>query len=429
MVAGVETIHHRKRSIRTIALCVAVGAVEGFDIQAAGVAAPKLGPMLHLTPHQMGLFFASANVGMMVGAVLGGFIADRYGRRFGLALSLAVFGAFTYATASVWNFEVLCMIRFLTGLGLGGTLSSLVATAAEAVEPRRRGTAVGFVYAAVPLGGAIASATSMGFEDWQSLFLLGAVLPFLLLPFVIILLPSSEPNRAAHRMNDEVKPAGGILDRENRVATLLLWISFFLLALVLFLLMNWLPVLLVSKGFTGRSASAILTAFSLSAAAASIVAGLISDTYHRRLAVVVSVCLLLCSLYYFAVLPPYLPLAMLAGTALGAGVASCQSILYGLAPQIYQHHVRGTGVGLAVGMARLGSIVGPLLAGISIASGRTVTEVLIEIMPIAFAGGLASFLLVTVLERRRSRPNLSRPDAELQAEDGLIRTTKRQRSI
>jgi AAHS family 3-hydroxyphenylpropionic acid transporter len=172
----------------------------------------------------------------------------------------------------------------------------------------------------------------------------------------------------------------------------------------------------VSKGFTGSNASAVQAAFNLSGAAASILTGLVSDTYQRRLAVVASAGLLLCSLLYFAVLPPYLPLAVLAGAALGAGAVSGQSILYGLAPQIYEAHVRGTGVGFAVGMGRLGSVVGPVLAGMLIASGRTVAEVLMGIMPIALAGGLASFLLVTGLERRKSRSNTDCSDAKSQQE-------------
>lgn len=416
MSADVKTTHRGTNSIGIVALSLAVATIEGFDIQAAGVAAPKLAPMLHLTPHQMGLFFASATFGMIAGAVLGGVASDRFGRRFGLVLSLATFGAFTYATAYAPNFEILLLTRLLTGLGLGGALPSLVASAAEAVETRRRGTAVGIVYSGLPLGGALASAASMGFDNWQSLFFLAAILPLLLIPPVIMFLPSSLPSRAVHAAKKEVSASGGILDRENRAATLLLWIAFFLSVLVLFLLLNWQPVLLVSKGFTGSNASAIQAAFNLSGAAASILAGLVSDTYQRRLAVVASTGLLLCSLLYFAMLPPYLPLAVLAGAALGAGAVSGQSILYGLAPQIYEARVRGTGVGFAVGMGRLGSVVGPVLAGMLIANGRAVAEVLMGIMPIALAGGLASFLLVTGLERRKSRSNTDCSDAESQQE-------------
>jgi AAHS family 3-hydroxyphenylpropionic acid transporter len=268
----------------------------------------------------------------------------------------------------------------------------------------------------MPLGGALASAASMGFDNWQSLFLLAAILPLLLLPPVIMFPPASLPSRAVRAAKREASANRGILDKENRAATLLLWIAFFLSVLVLFLLLNWQPVLLVSKGFTGSNASAVQVAFNLAGSAASILAGLVSDTYQRRLAVVASAGLLLCSLLYFAMLPPYLPLAVLAGAALGAGAVAGQSILYGLAPQIYEAHVRGTGVGFAVGMGRLGSVVGPVLAGILIANGRTVAEVLMGIMPIALAGGLASFLLVTGLERKKSKSSTDCPDAKSQQE-------------
>jgi AAHS family 3-hydroxyphenylpropionic acid transporter len=113
---------------------------------------------------------------------------------------------------------------------------------------------------------------------------------------------------------------------------------------------------------------------------------------------------------------------VLAGAILGASIVSCQSILYGLAPQVYQTHIRGTGVGFAVGMGRFGAVVGPILAGILIASGKTVTEVLMGIVPIAFAGGLASFLLVTILERRKSKSNTDRLGIDSQAGDEVGRT-------
>jgi AAHS family 3-hydroxyphenylpropionic acid transporter len=417
MLASVETTRRRAGSIGIVAICLAAATIEGFDIQAAGVVAPKLAPILRLTPHQMGLFFASATFGMIAGAVLGGGVADHFGRRSGLVLSLAAFGVFTYATAYAHDFEILFITRFFTGLGLGGALPNLVAIAAEAVEPRRRGLAVGVVYSGLPLGGALASAAAMGLENWQSLFFLGAVLPLVLIPLVIWFLPSSPPSRDAHGKSNDVKAGRGILNQENRAATLLLWLAFFLSVLVLYLLLNWQPVLLVSKGFTASSASAVQATFNLSGGAASILVGLVSDTRQRRLAVVVSTVLLLCTLLYFAVLPPYLPLAVLAGAALGAGVVSSQSILYGLAPQVYQAHVRGRGVGFAVGMGRFGSVVGPLLAGVLIANGNTVTEVLMGIMPIAFAGGLATFFLVTVLERRRPMLNTNGTGAESQAKD------------
>ena len=416
MRGNLETVRRGTGSLGVVALCLAAATIEGFDIQAAGVAAPKLAPILRLTPHQMGLFFASATFGMIAGAVLGGVVADRFGRRFGLVLSLVAFGTFTLATAYAKNFEILFMARFFTGLGLGGALPNLVATAAEAVKARRRGLAVGVVYSGLPLGGALASTAAIGFESWQSLFLLGAVLPLVLIPPVIYFLPSSSPGRAAHGISSDVKAGPGILDRENRAATLLLWLAFFLSVLVLYLLLNWQPVLLVSKGFTGSSASAVQATFNLSGAAASILAGLVSDTRQRRLAVVVSSALLQCTLLYFAALPPYLPLAVLAGAALGAGVVSSQSILYGLAPQVYRAHVRGRGVGFAVGMGRFGSVVGPLLAGVLIANGNTVTEVLMGIMPIAFAGGLATFFLVMVLEIRRVS-NGDGADADPRPED------------
>jgi len=400
MVDAAKGVDTTAGSLGILTVCLAAAMIEGFDLQAAGVAAPKLAPILGLTPGQMGLFFSSATFGLVIGAIVGGRIADRFGRRFGIATSLVFFGLFSFATAFVPSFPVLIMLRFLTGLGLGGALPNLVAIASEAASTDRRGTAVGITYAGLPLGGAVVSGVAIGVQDnWQLLFIIGGILPILLVPVILRILPWKNPAQFSI-MDAGTSGPRSIFGQDTWLLTVLLWIGFFFSVLVLYLLLNWLPLLMVSKGFSGSGASMVQAGFNLAGAAASIVMGILLDTSYRRSAVLVSVAILLVSMMFFVMIPNNLVLAVISGMAVGIGIVSVQSALYSLAPQSYRANVRGTGVGLAIAVGRFGSVVGPLLAGVLIAGGKSSAEVLIGIIPLAVIGGISTFLLVIVLGRR-----------------------------
>lgn len=161
---------------RALALAFLAAVIEGFDLQAAGVAVPKLAPAFALSPQQIGAFLSSATIGLILGALAGGRIADVWGRRTGLVLSLITFGFFSVMTIFVSTYEQLLILRFLTGVGLGGAFPNMLNIAAESVEQNARGRAVAVVYAGVPLGGAVASGVSMlGLHggDWHTIFLVG----------------------------------------------------------------------------------------------------------------------------------------------------------------------------------------------------------------------------------------------------------------
>jgi AAHS family 3-hydroxyphenylpropionic acid transporter len=113
-----------------IALCAAIAMLEGYDIQAMGVAAPRMMPALHLNPHQAGWALSANMIGLVIGALIGGRLADRIGRRPVLAVSVAAFGLFSLATAWANGFESLLAIRIAVGLGLGGAMPNLIAIAA-----------------------------------------------------------------------------------------------------------------------------------------------------------------------------------------------------------------------------------------------------------------------------------------------------------
>lgn len=182
----------------TIALCFAAAVLEGFDIQAIGIAAPRLGPELGLAPPILGKALAASNIGLVFGAAVGGWLADVWGRKPVMTLAVAVFGAFTLATTFVPNFEVLFAVRLCVGLGFGAALANIVAIAAEVAPPGRRGATATMMFCGMPLGGGIVAliAALNPEQDWRTLFLIGGILPLLLVPALFFLLRETHTGAA-----------------------------------------------------------------------------------------------------------------------------------------------------------------------------------------------------------------------------------------
>ncbi|WP_321380280.1 3-(3-hydroxy-phenyl)propionate transporter MhpT [Rhizobium sp.] len=373
--------------------------IEGFDLQAAGVAAPKLAPVFGLTPAQMGLFFSSATFGLIFGAIFGGIVADRMGRRFGLCLSLLVFGVFSIATATVTSVEWLIVMRALTGIGLGGAFPNLVSIAAEATTPEWRGRAVSLMYAGVPLGGAVVSLLAMAglHDDWRSIFIAGGVAPLLLVGPLMLLLPKLEVDKS-HKTSDK-----GVWQQVFAPGTItrsvLLWVGFFFGIVVLYLLLNWLPTLLVTRGLDRSQAGLIQLIFNIAGAVGGLLGGYFLDGERKVLNGTVCFALLVGSLVLLGIAPPSLTMNAIAAGLVGVSVMAAQSLLYGIAPQCYDTAVRGTGVGLAVAVGRAGSVIGPLLAGGLVAAGRSPGEVLMAIVPVALISGIATVILLSRLRK------------------------------
>jgi MFS transporter, AAHS family, 3-hydroxyphenylpropionic acid transporter len=397
-----NTIALRSRGGRALTLAFLAAIIEGFDLQAAGVAVPKLVPAFGLTPPQIGLFLSSATFGLIFGALSGGWIADRWGRRTGLVLSLLTFGIFSVATIFATSFDQLLVLRILTGVGLGGALPNLINIAAESVEPGRRGWAVSIMYAGVPLGGAIASGVAtLGLhgDDWHSIFLVGGLMPLLLAPFVQVMLPPlavvrQKASAATVRLRTLFQP-------QTLVGTLLLWLSFFLGLMVVYVLLNWMPQLLVARGLTKNEASLVQLLFNVGGVAGSLIGGRIFDSPRPVIPVLLAFAASAAALIMLGILPAELVLMLVGGVLVGGAILCMQAILYATAPQCYPFEIRGTGVGIAIAVGRLGSIAGPLFTGFLVAAGATPTQVMFALVPLTVLTGTFT---VVLLFRRTRRP-------------------------
>ncbi len=150
--------------------------MEGLDLQAAGIAAVGMAQAFALDKMQMGWIFSAGILGLLPGALVGGMLADRHGRKRILLGSVLLFGLFSLATALAWSFPTLLLARLLTGVGLGAALPNLIALTSEAAGSRFRGRAVSLMYCGVPIGAALAAALGFSglaaasadyFLDWR----------------------------------------------------------------------------------------------------------------------------------------------------------------------------------------------------------------------------------------------------------------------
>src|SRR4051812_47030989 len=180
--------------IRLLLTCAAVLFLDGFDTQAIGYVAPALAKEWSLTKGALGPVFSAGLFGLMIGALVFGPLADRVGRKRIIIFSTLAFGVGTLITAFLQDVNMLLVMRFLTGLGLGGAMPNAVALTSEFSPHRRRATMVmtmfcGFSIGAA-LGGLLAAALIPQF-GWRSVFLIGGVAPLLLVPILALKLPES----------------------------------------------------------------------------------------------------------------------------------------------------------------------------------------------------------------------------------------------
>lgn len=392
--------HDSRRTWLTIALCFAVALLEGIDFQAPGIAAPGMAAAFGLDKLHMGWVFSAGILGLLPGALVGGWLSDRIGRKGVLIGSVALFGIFSIATAHAWDLNSLLAARLFTGVGLGAALPNLIALCSEAAGVRLRGTAVSMMYCGVPLGAALAATIGIaGYTaDWTVVYYVGGVLPLLVVPLLALWLPES----SAFRAQQERKSAGvqearvpvvdGLFRNGSALPTLLLWGAYFFTLMVVYMLISWLPSLLVGQGFTGKQASWVMFSLQIGATLGTLMLGVLMERLRP---------LAMAALVYGGLLAALAALGMaeafasmvLAGFAAGMFATGGQGVLYALAPVFYRTEVRATGVGSAVAVGRLGAMSGPLVAGKMLALGFGSAGVMLASAPGLVLAGVAVFYL------------------------------------
>ena len=379
--------------LRVVLLCGAVAVLDGMDLQSIGLAAPSMARALTIERHAFGFVFSAALLGLMVGSAVFGPLADRMGRRPILILSTAIFGLFTILTAFAQDLTSLLLIRFLTGVGLGGATPSFVSLTSEYAPPRLRRLVIALLWAGIPLGGALGGVLASQIIPtlgWRALFYVGGGLPIALSIVLLLFLPESldfliASNAGADRLFSIVRriAPGEPLQRHYIVGepklvgtpvrqlfadgrgfgTVLLWGLLFLLFLVLVTNTAWSPTLLSMSGLAPAQIGWIMAASNGGAVLGSLVIGVLIQRHGPfRVLTAALVAGGLCFMLFGLALPSFGLLSLLQGVVqLLVGGSGGGAIA--VAAMLYPTSIRSTGVGWSTGFGRLGSVVGPLAAG------------------------------------------------------------------
>jgi MFS transporter, AAHS family, 4-hydroxybenzoate transporter len=411
--------------ITIVVLCGLIAVLDGFDLQAIGLAAPAMAAALHIAPRALGSVFSAALAGLAVGAFGLGIAADRIGRKRVLIGSTLCFGVFTLCTAFASSMSELLIFRFCTGLGLGGAMPSFISLGAEYVPRRLRATVVSALWTGFPIGGVIGGLLASRLIPqwgWPSIFWVGGTLPLLLAAALGFVLPESigflvsrnaSPQRIA-RLLEHVCPgahpgplARFVLGEERApgvpvrhlfsagrgVGTVLLWVSFFIAFMMLVTNSAWSPTLLRAEGIEVAQSAIAMATFNFGSVIGTSLAGWLIS----RLGVV-----------------GVLPLSCIGGAmAIGAVGYAAHSVLlvtflqglFGLflgcassglivlAALFYPTAIRSTGVGWSMGMGRIGSFIGPLVVGALVGASWPTASVFVVVGLPALVAALTTALV------------------------------------
>ncbi len=406
-----------------VTMCILLTALDGFDVLSISFAAPGIAAEWGIDRAALGLVLSMELIGMGVGSLLFGNVADHFGRRPMILACLVVMTAGMGLAATTDSLAVLSAYRFVTGLGIGGMLASTNAMVAEYANDRHRSLAVALMAGGYPLGavvgGSIVSVLLVWY-DWRSVFVFGAVLTALFIPLVWFLLPESvsylaekRPRGALERVNrtlgrmghaavpalpvpQEAVSASGLaaLFRPGLARiTVLLTAAYFAHIMTFYFIIKWIPKLVVDMGFPAPLAGSVLVWFNVGGMTGSILLGLLTHRFDLRRLVIAF--LLLASIAVVVFGQGQADLVQLSVVAALGGFFTTAAIvgLYALFAKSFPTGVRAGGTGFAIGVGRGGAALGPLAAGFLFVAGGSLPVVALVMAAGSIVGAGALALL------------------------------------
>lgn len=403
---------------RVLIFCLIVLVLDGFDIVAMGFIAPALVNDWHISREALAPVLSAGLFGLAIGAIAGGPLADRFGRRWVIIGAMLFFGAMSLASA--WSTDVwtLTIFRFLTGLGLGASQPNAATLVSEYAPKGRRSLFVTVVYCGFTLGaagGGLLSAQLIGSHGWQSILVVGGIVPILFALAYILLLPESirfltlHPERRAallailnriapgtaddrtmivvpelvHRGNSSI---GLVISRPYLLPTLALWVGLFMNLLTVYLLSSWLPIMIRDAGFSMTDAALVGAMMQVGGTLGNITIGWGMDRFgpHVTLAGMLSAAGAFALL--IGVAPVDVDLLMVLVFGIGFCINSSNTGWTALAALFYPTEMRATGTSVMTGIGRFGAIFGATAGGLVLGAGWSFSQIFMFLsVPIGLA--------------------------------------------
>ncbi len=394
---------------RIVLLCFLIVFLDGLDTAAMGFIAPALTQDWGVERASLGPVMSAALIGMVFGALGSGPLADRFGRKWVLVGAVFLFGLFSLLSAWSGNVEQLLVLRFMTGLGLGAAMPNATTLLSEYTPERRKSLLVTGMFCGFNLGmasGGFVSAKLIPAYGWQSLLLLGGVLPLALSLVLLLRLPESARflvvrNRGAaqvRRVLAPIAPAAVALASDFSVpeqhnvqhrnvlkllvsgtysaGTWLLWLTYFMGLVIVYLLTSWLPTLMHDSGASLQQAAYIGALFQFGGVLSAVAVGWAMDRYNPHQ--VIGCFYLLAGVFAYCVGQSLGQVTLLATLVLLAGMCinGAQSAMPSLAARFYPTQGRATGVSWMLGIGRFGAILGAWLGATLLGMGWNFEQVL-----------------------------------------------------
>lgn len=412
--------------IAAVTICVILNALDGFDVLAISFAAPGIAEEWGVNRGALGVVLAMELIGMALGSILLGNLADRFGRRYTVMGCLIGMSLGMYLAALSNSLNMLMLLRFLTGLGIGGMLATINAMAAEHSSTRRRNFTVSCMATGYPLGviaGGTVASYLLAKSDWRAVFEFGAVFTAAMLPFAWFLLPESvayllqrRPPDALERINKNLRRMGhqpvtalpAETPRPERAAwtelfapgllrtTVLLTACYFGHIMTFYFIIKWIPKLVVDMGFAASSAGTVLVWANVGGAAGAVLLSILCVKMDVRRLVIGAMLAATVMVNVFG--QGQADLAGLALIAATVGFFTNSAIvgLYAIFAQSFPTRVRAGGTGFVIGVGRGGAALGPILAGFLFEGGQGLATVAL----VMGMGSLVGAVMLLLLRNR-----------------------------
>ncbi len=427
-----------------VALCFVIALLDGFDTQSIAFIGSSIAEEFAMSTASMTAVITASTVGMALGAITLGSVGDRIGRKRAILVALTIFGFFSFLGAFAQAPWQIILLRFLIGLGMGGATPSLLALAAEYSPVGSRKMSMTLVLLGLPggamLGGVVAAAW-LPVLGWRGIFLLGGVLPLILLLVVVLALPESPSYLATRgdaasqtkarnllqRMTGAAIPAGAVLqaeqdDDENagsiralfdsayRNSTITICAIYLANWVAWFLLLQWTPTALHQAGLSKeQAASGTIVVNGAFILFSFLVAALLSRVAIRTLLLGMFGVGILVALG-LSVSGSNWTLTFLLIALAGFGIGGQQLVLNYLIAETYPTQLRGTATGFSIGVGRTGSIIGSALGGALLSSVGVGGYFGFIAVPLA----IAALATLTLRSRQRHVPPEDHHDEDLE---------------
>ncbi|NTY35872.1 MULTISPECIES: MFS transporter [Burkholderia cepacia complex] len=411
--AGMPTVGGMSRTVALL-VCFLVVVLDGFNTTSISFVVPTLARDWHLAPAAFTPVFVATNVGAAIGFIVTGSLANRFGHRaVGLA-SVALFGGCTLLTMSASSVALLSALRVLAAIGLGAALPIAITASATIIGAKHKVAASVLVTTGMSVGavtGGLIGGPLMHRFGWQSVFLIGGVLPFAVAPafFRILPAPASTATDTQHPEQPVASPVRALFADGRAGYTGVLWLFSFLIFMDVYALLFWLPTMLLSFGFSLDRAPAGMAAFSVGGLSGNLLmtAVVTAMTVSGRLRVksalavgIVGVIAGIAALSQAALSPSTVLLSI---GVIGAGLVNGIMGQTALAVAFYPPGIRATGVGWGHAIGRIGSFVGPAIGGALLATGWNSRDIVLVAVVPAIAAIAALGMLAIVGRRAASR--------------------------